>query len=67
MPRTIAFKCKTSGCPVWFPIRDMPEDTVRSVHFVLRLEVDAERLKCPECGQTHDYFGRDKEEVKTVS
>jgi hypothetical protein len=66
MSRTVAYKCKSPGCAAWFPIREMPDDTVRSVHFVLRLEVEPERLRCPDCGREHEYFGADKEVIQGV-
>jgi hypothetical protein len=65
MARGIAFKCKTTGCSAWFPVREMPNDTPRKMNIVLRLPEATKRLKCPECGQAHDYFPADKKEIQT--
>lgn len=66
MSRAIGYKCKTPGCEAWFKICDMPENTARTVHFVLRLEQMPTRLQCPDCGEAHDYSAADKEEFQLV-
>ena len=66
MSRTVAYKCKTPGCATWFPICDLPDDTARNMHLMLRLEVEPTRLRCPECDLEHDYFCTDKEVTQVV-
>ena len=64
MKRAVVFKCKTPACKAWFPITDMPTGSSRSVPVVLRLEEAPKLLKCPDCGNTHEYVPADKVEVQ---
>jgi hypothetical protein len=66
MQKAIAFKCKTPGCEAWFRIRDLPQDTPRRVHIVLRLEEPPKWLLCPDCKQSHEYRPANKREIQTA-
>jgi hypothetical protein len=63
MPRAIGYKCKTPGCGVWLKVADIPENTSRSIYFMLRLEEGPRHLQCPDCGQEHDYLPEEKTEI----
>lgn len=62
--RQVGYKCKTEGCPTWLAVTEMPDDSARSVHFVLRLEKEPRRLECPDCGKTHEYLPSDKKLIQ---
>jgi hypothetical protein len=58
------FPCKTPGCKAWLKMGELKEDTLRAVHFPINLGEDPIRLKCLDCGKTHDYAFNEKELVK---
>lgn len=66
MQRRVAVKCKTPGCNEWIELAGIPDDTARSMHFVLRLEERARKLTCLVCGEEHEYFPTDKQLVELI-
>ena len=65
MSRLIAYKCKTPGCGVIIQMAEVPDDTNRSIHIMLRVS-DPVRLTCPDCKQEHEYTPEDKEMEQPV-
>ena len=61
------FPCKTGGCNAWLKLGEMQEDTLRAIRVPLNLGPDPVRLKCPDCGQEHDYRFTDREIVRMTS
>ena len=57
------FPCKTPGCKSCLKMGELQEDTNRAIRFPINLGDDPTRLKCPDCGETHDYAFSEKEIV----
>lgn len=52
----IGFPCKTPGCQTWLKVGEVAKDTMREKHIPVNTGSDPDRLKCPRCGQHHDYY-----------
>ncbi len=65
MSRVIAYKCKTPGCEAILKVGDVPDNTHRSIHIMLRVG-DPVLITCPDCNQEHEYTPEDKQMVQPV-
>jgi len=54
------FPCKTPSCKSWLKMGELEEDTNRAIRFPINLGEDPIRLKCPDCGESHDYAFSEK-------
>ncbi len=59
----LGFPCKTAGCKSWLKMGELEEDSPRAIRFPLNLSEQPHRLRCPDCGETHDYAFSEKEIV----
>lgn len=53
--KSIVFECKTPGCAALLKAGELPDDTFSTIHFVVEVKSEPIRLRCPDCGQDHDY------------
>ena len=54
--RVYGFHCKTPGCNVFLAGGKMAEDTAHAVQGPINLAADPQKIQCPVCQQTHDYY-----------
>lgn len=64
--KAYGFPCKTPGCETWIPLRNMPDDGPRTMHFPINLGPNELRLTCAGCNQEHEYLFTDRQIVQVV-